>query len=94
MLHEIITSYTCMLHEIITSYTCMLHEIITSYTCMLHEIITSYTCMLHEINTSYTCWQVCSETQIGNDMIRGVSGGQKKRVTTGASSVLFSSLTS
>ncbi|GAX74480.1 hypothetical protein CEUSTIGMA_g1929.t1 [Chlamydomonas eustigma] len=27
--------------------------------------------------------EVCSETQIGNDMIRGVSGGQKKRVTTG-----------
>lgn len=28
--------------------------------------------------------EVCSETQIGNEMIRGVSGGQKKRVTTGA----------
>ena len=27
--------------------------------------------------------EVCSETQIGNEMIRGVSGGQKKRVTTG-----------
>ena len=27
--------------------------------------------------------EICSETQIGNDMIRGVSGGQKKRVTTG-----------
>ncbi|KAL3141609.1 hypothetical protein ABBQ32_004850 [Trebouxia sp. C0010 RCD-2024] len=27
---------------------------------------------------------VCSETLIGNDMMRGVSGGQRKRVTTGA----------
>ena len=27
--------------------------------------------------------QVCSETRIGSEMIRGVSGGQKKRVTTG-----------
>ena len=27
--------------------------------------------------------QVCSETRIGSDMVRGVSGGQKKRVTTG-----------
>lgn len=27
--------------------------------------------------------EVCSETQIGNEMIRGVSGGQKKRVTSG-----------
>lgn len=26
---------------------------------------------------------VCSETLIGNDQIRGVSGGQRKRVTTG-----------
>lgn len=28
-------------------------------------------------------FQVCSETLIGNDQIRGVSGGQRKRVTTG-----------
>ena len=27
--------------------------------------------------------QVCSETLIGDDQIRGVSGGQRKRVTTG-----------
>ena len=27
--------------------------------------------------------QVCADTLIGNDMIRGVSGGQRKRVTTG-----------
>lgn len=27
--------------------------------------------------------QVCENTLVGNDMIRGVSGGQKKRVTTG-----------
>jgi ABC-type multidrug transport system ATPase subunit len=41
----------------------------------------------HSIMTDLTLrilgLEVCSETQIGNEMIRGVSGGQKKRVTTG-----------
>lgn len=26
---------------------------------------------------------VCSDTVVGNEMLRGVSGGQKRRVTTG-----------
>lgn len=30
---------------------------------------------------------VCSDTLVGNDMLRGISGGQKKRVTTGAALV-------
>lgn len=29
------------------------------------------------------CWQVCADTIVGNDMRRRVSGGQRKRVTTG-----------
>jgi len=41
------------------------------------------------VNTDYILkvlgLDVCSETIVGNDMMRGVSGGQKKRVTTGFS---------
>lgn len=32
---------------------------------------------------------ICADTIIGNAMRRGVSGGQKKRVTTGTSLPLF-----
>lgn len=32
--------------------------------------------------------QVCADTLIGDDQIRGVSGGQRKRVTTGQLSLL------
>lgn len=30
-----------------------------------------------------TCSVICSAVQVGSQMIRGISGGQKKRVTTG-----------
>ena len=33
--------------------------------------------------------EICADTIIGNAMVRGVSGGQKKRVTTGAPPFLF-----
>lgn len=26
---------------------------------------------------------ICADTVVGNDMLRGISGGQRKRVTTG-----------
>ncbi|KAH1153472.1 hypothetical protein AAZX31_18G062400 [Glycine max] len=41
----------------------------------------------HNVMTDYVLkvlgLDVCSDTVVGNDMLRGVSGGQKRRVTTG-----------
>ncbi|KAF2312567.1 hypothetical protein GH714_035098 [Hevea brasiliensis] len=41
----------------------------------------------HSVSTDYILkvlgLDVCSETVVGSDMLRGVSGGQRKRVTTG-----------
>ncbi|KAL9660657.1 hypothetical protein QQ045_025474 [Rhodiola kirilowii] len=41
----------------------------------------------HSISTEYVLkvlgLDVCADTLVGNDMLRGVSGGQKKRVTSG-----------
>ncbi|PSR86164.1 ABC transporter G family member 31 like [Actinidia chinensis var. chinensis] len=41
----------------------------------------------HSVSTDYILkvlgLDVCSDTLVGNDMLRGVSGGQRKRVTTG-----------
>ncbi|XP_038716809.1 LOW QUALITY PROTEIN: ABC transporter G family member 31-like [Tripterygium wilfordii] len=41
----------------------------------------------HSVSTDYVLkvlgLDVCSETLVGNDMLRGISGGQRKRVTTG-----------
>jgi ABC-type multidrug transport system ATPase subunit len=41
----------------------------------------------HSLSTDYIMkvlgLEICADTVVGNDMLRGVSGGQKKRVTTG-----------
>lgn len=46
----------------------------------------------HSISTEYVLkvlgLDICADTFVGNDMLRGVSGGQRKRVTTG----IFSSV--
>lgn len=36
---------------------------------------------------------VCADTLVGSDMLRGVSGGQRKRVTTGESISYFQKCT-
>lgn len=41
----------------------------------------------HSLATDYIMkilgLDICADTVVGNDMLRGISGGQRKRVTTG-----------
>ena len=48
---------------------------------LLHGNLAAYA----NVQTARLCGvlQVCADTLIGDDQIRGVSGGQRKRVTTG-----------
>ena len=42
----------------------------------------------YECEIGFLYLQICADTMIGNQLIRGISGGQKKRVTTGESVLL------
>ena len=46
----------------------------------------------HSVNTEYVVkmlgLDICAETVVGNAMLRGISGGQKKRVTSGKAPAL------
>ena len=41
-----------------------------------HSVLTDYILKVLDLD-------ICSQTLVGSDMVRGVSGGQRKRVTSG-----------
>ena len=44
-------------------------------------------------SSALTLTQVCEDTLVGSDQVRGISGGQRKRVTTGVQSSMHTVLT-
>ena len=48
----------------------------------LLSCVSSTTC-LQLLEAELVKLQVCADTMVGNQMVRGISGGQKKRVTSG-----------
>lgn len=43
-----------------------------------------YTCNLSEISTKILGLDICADTLVGDEMRKGISGGQMKRLTTGS----------
>jgi hypothetical protein len=48
-----------------------------------HVEIDNVNCAYRFLDSQLLGLDICADTLIGNEMIRGVSGGQRKRVTTG-----------
>ena len=43
----------------------------------------NFACMTFWVLMGFVFRQVCADTIVGSQMVRGISGGQRKRVTTG-----------
>jgi hypothetical protein len=78
---SIVTDYTLKVQYASWGSSCK----ITKTTSVVTKLGSHACCLPIYIYLQILGLEVCADTLVGNEMMRGISGGQRKRVTTGTS---------